>query len=127
MTAVAAVAFTVLLVALAIFQIALIAGVPWGRAAWGGADAVLPANKRIGSIVAVVLYVAFAIIALFRAGVVGDASEALGLVIAMWVVFGYLALGVVMNAISRSKLERFIMTPVALVLAILALVVALGR
>ena len=40
---------------------------------------------------------------------------------------GYLALGVLMNAISRSKLERFIMTPVALVLAILALVVALGR
>ena len=68
MTAVAAVAFTVLLVALAIFQIALIAGVPWGRAAWGGADEVLPASKRIGSIVAVVLYVAFAVLALIRAG-----------------------------------------------------------
>ena len=127
MTAVAAVAFTVLLVALAIFQIALIAGVPWGRAAWGGADEVLPASKRIGSIVAVVLYVAFAVLALIRAGLLGDAGEALGVVIAMWVVFGYLALGVLMNAISRSKLGRFIMTPVALVLAILALVVALGR
>ncbi len=127
MTAVAAVAFTVLLVALAIFQIALIAGVPWGRAAWGGADEVLPASKRIGSIVAVVLYVAFAVLALIRAGLLGDAGDALGVVIAMWIVFGYLALGVLMNAISRSKLERFIMTPVALVLAILALVVALGR
>lgn len=127
MTAVAAVAFTVLLVAMAGFQIALIAGVPWGRAAWGGADAVLPANKRIGSVIAVVLYVAFAVLALVRADVLGEAGDALGIVIAMWVVFGYLALGVLMNAISRSKLERFIMTPVALVLAILALVVALGR
>ena len=44
----------------------------------------------------------------------------------MWVLTGYFALGIVMNAISRSKPERFTMTPVSLVLAGLCLVVALG-
>jgi uncharacterized membrane protein len=44
----------------------------------------------------------------------------------MWVVFGYLALGVLMNALSRSTSERFTMTPVALALAVLALLIALG-
>ena len=41
-------------------------------------------------------------------------------------VFGYLTLGVVMNAISRSKPERYAMTPVALALALLALLIALS-
>lgn len=42
----------------------------------------------------------------------------------MWVVFGYLTLGTLMNALSRSKPERFVMTPVALSLAFLALIIA---
>jgi hypothetical protein len=52
--------------------------------------------------------------------VVGDDVSGVG----AWVVAGFLSLGVVMNAISRSKPERFTMTPVALVLAASAYVVA---
>ena len=124
---IAAVVFTVLLALLAAFQIALIAGAPIGRFAWGGQDRVLDPRKRVGSVVAVVLYVGFAVLALTRAGVLFDAGEALPVVIAMWAVFGYLVLGVLLNALSRSRAERFVMTPVSLLLAILALVVALGR
>lgn len=124
---VAAISFAVLLAALAAFQIALLAGAPLGRLAWGGKDRVLPRAKRIGSAVAIVLYAGFAVLALVRAGAIGDVGDALPVVIAMWVVFGYLVLGIGLNALSRSPQERYVMTPVALLLAILAFVVALGR
>ncbi len=46
--------------------------------------------------------------------------------VGIWVLVGYFGLGVLMNAISRSRPERQVMTPVALVLAAGCLVVALG-
>ena len=48
------------------------------------------------------------------------------MLVACWVLFGYFALGIVMNGISRSKPERNTMTPVSLLLAALVLMVALG-
>ena len=44
----------------------------------------------------------------------------------MWVVFAYFVLGIPVNAISRSKPERYAMTPVVTILAVLSLLVALG-
>ena len=45
---------------------------------------------------------------------------------AIWVLTGYFALGIVLNAISRSRPERLVMTPVVLLLAACCLVLALG-
>ncbi len=45
--------------------------------------------------------------------------------IAIWVLVGYFALGVLLNGISRSRAERAVMTPLVLVLALCCLVVAL--
>ncbi len=128
MPALTAVAFCVILAALAVFQVALIAGAPLGHFAWGGQDRVLPKAKRIGSVISIVLYTAFALLALERVGLTDLLPGAADLVvrIAMWVVFAYLALGVPMNLISRSKPERLVMTPVAAILAALALVLALS-
>jgi hypothetical protein len=69
-------------------------------------------------------YAAMALRALDHCGAV-DVVPAAVSAVAIWVVFGVLALGVVMNAASRARPERFTMTPAALVLAVLALVVAL--
>ncbi len=44
----------------------------------------------------------------------------------MWVVVAYFVLGIAMNAISRSKPERWAMVPVAAVLAVLSLLIALA-
>jgi len=122
----AAIAFCVLLGLLVVFQLALVAGAPWGRFAWGGQhEGVLPARLRVGSVVSIVLYTLFGLIALDRSGVLVWLPAGVSQV-AMWVVFAILALGTVMTALSRSKPERFVMTPVALVLAILALIIALG-
>ncbi|MRX42118.1 hypothetical protein [Agromyces kandeliae] len=121
----AAITLTVILALLAVFQLALALGAPLGRFAWGGAHRVLPARLRVGSLVSIVIYAVIAVLALDRVDlidVVPDAVAAVG----MWVVFGYFVLGIVTNAISRSKPERVTMTPVVAVLAVLSLLVALS-
>jgi hypothetical protein len=121
-----AVVFVAVLVLLVLFQLALAFGAPWGRFAWGGQyPGTLPAGYRIASVFSVLVYGFIAVLALDRAGVLEVFPEGFSR-IGIWVVFGYLALGVVMNAISRSKPERYLMTPVALVLAVLALLIALA-
>ena len=126
MSTVAAILFCVLIAALAVFQIALIAGAPVGHFAWGGKDRILPANKRVGSVISIVLYAVFAIVVLQRAGLV-SVIPIQGIVdIGIWVLVGYFLLGVVMIALSRSKPERWTMAPLSLVLAVLSLVVALS-
>ena len=74
----------------------------------------------------VVLYVLFGYAAVAKAGLVPPVvSESLTSV-SVWVLVAYFALGVIMNGISRSKPERLIMTPTALVLAALYLILAVG-
>jgi hypothetical protein len=114
----------VLLGGLAVLQTALIAGAPLGRFAWGGQHAVLPSRLRIGSAIAIALYVVFAAVMLQRAGAV-DLLPAGPTVVALWVLTGYFALGVLVNAVSRSRSERSVMTPVSAVLAASCLVLAL--
>ncbi len=88
----------------------------------------LQRQKRVGSAISVVLYAAFAFLALERVGLVEVLPEEADPVvrIAMWVVFAYLVLGIPLNLASRSKPERLVMTPVVTVLAALALVLALS-
>ena len=120
-----ALALTVILVALALFQLALILGAPIGRFAWGGQHRVLTARLRIGSAVAIVIYALIAVIAWDRVGAIEVFPDVFS-VVAMWVVFAYFALGIVMNAVSRSKPERYTMVPVSIVLAALSFFIAMG-
>jgi hypothetical protein len=121
---VVALAGAVLLGGLAVFQVLLIAGAPLGRFAWGGRNVVLPARLRIGSAVSVALYAVFAVLMLQAAGafsVLPDGAAAVGI----WALTGYFVLGVAMNAASRSRPERLVMTPVTLALAAVCLTLAL--
>jgi hypothetical protein len=126
MTEIAAIAACTILAALAAFQAALIAGAPIGRFAWGGQHDVLPPRLRVGSAVSIVLYAAFALVILERAGLATIFGSPGFVQVACWVLFGYFTLGILMNGISRSKPERNTMAPVSLVLAALVLLVALG-
>jgi hypothetical protein len=113
-----------LLGALAVFQALLVAGQPLGRFAWGGQYTVLPTGLRVGSAVSIALYVGFAALMLCAAGALDLFSD--GFVdVAIWVLTGYFALGIGMNAISRSRPERMVMTPVVLVLTVVCLALAL--
>ena len=116
---------SLLLAGLAVFQGLLVAGAPLGRFAWGGQHEVLPRNLRIGSVVSIALYAAFAVLILQAAGALSVLPD--GFVdVAIWVLTGYFALGIVMIAISRSRPERLLMTPVVAVLAAGCLVIALA-
>jgi ABC-type amino acid transport system permease subunit len=121
-----AVLFCAVLAALAVFQGLLIGGAPLGEYAWGGQHRVLPRRLRIGSLVSIALYAAFGMVALAKTGVVELFPGTPVVDVAMWVLAGYLTLGVPMNAISRSRKERLVMTPTALALAGLAIALAVS-
>jgi len=114
-----------LLAGLAVCQVLLAAGAPLGRLAWGGQHVVLPTGLRVGSAVSVAVYAVLAVVLLDRADVVDVLPDGLVHVLT-WVLTGYFALGTAMNAVSRSRPERLVMTPVALALAIVCLLLALG-
>lgn len=115
-----------LLAALTAFQIALACGAPWGRFAWGGAHPrVLPPRLRISSAVSVVLYAGFAALLLSRAGVLAGGGSAV-IVVLTWILFAYFVIGIGLNAISRSRPERWTMTPVCVIMALMTLVIALS-
>jgi hypothetical protein len=111
-------------VGIAAFQVALAGGAPLGRAAWGGAHERLPRNLRVASAVAAGVWVLAALIVLAGAGFEASPIPASVADWATWVVAGLLLVGAVMNFISRSRLERLIWGPVALVLAGLTVIVA---
>lgn len=115
---------TTLLVALSAFQFALVLGAPWGRFAWGGQHDILPIKLRVGSALSIILYMFFALIILGMSGLVGIINDMAVLFLGTYILAGYFVLGIFMNAISRSKSERLVMTPVSALLALSYIVVA---
>jgi hypothetical protein len=124
--AAAAIVATVVFAALAVLQLLVAVGKPYGRLVWGGAHRVLPARLRIGSAIAIVLYAAFTLVLLDRSGLLSVLGSGAFRVVAAWGLFAYLAIGIALNAISRSRPERFTMTPVTAVLAACALIIAVS-
>jgi hypothetical protein len=112
--------------AIAFFQAALALGAPLGRAAWGGTNARPATRLRIASLIAAGVWALAALVILgrtgFRVSPVHTAFARWG----TYVLVGVLTLSAIMNTVSRSKWERFLWGPVALILAVLCLVIALG-
>lgn len=109
----------------AIFQLGLAAGMPWGAAAWGGRYVHPPAELRWASVGAVAVLSVVALALLRGAGFAVPAvvpRRWLGSV--LWVVTGLLTLNALANAASVSQWERWLMTPMALVLAVCTATVA---
>jgi uncharacterized membrane protein SirB2 len=115
-----------ILAALSVFQVLLIFGKPLGNYAWGGQHAVLPKRLRIASVLSIVLYIVFSIFLASKAGLVSIVPDGQFLTVSMWVLTFYFVLGIVMNAISRSKKERMLMAPVSFSLAVVFLIVTIN-
>ena len=124
----AAVIASALLAVLSGFQLGLALGAPWGAAAWGGRNpGVLPAGLRVASaIVGIGIYPLFALVILAAGRLIADDWLPVAPEVAMWVATGFFLVGTLVNAISRSRIER-IWAPVSLALAICSAVVALAR
>ena len=122
----AGVSGAVVFLAIAAFQTAPAAGLPLGAAAWGGVHhGVLPRNLRIGSAVAVLIWLLAAVMLLERVRVLSLGLDPTFTRVALWAVTALLALGTIMNAVSRSKTERLVWTPTAATALVLCLFVAL--
>ena len=120
---VAAVGFT----ALFVFQILLAAGMPLGRAAFGGASDTLSPELRVASAVSALLFLGAIWTVLARAGVIAAGGRGRG--IARWSIWGFavlLSLSALANFASSSPWERFGMAPLAVVLVACCVLVALG-
>lgn len=107
------------------FQLALAAGAPWGAYAMGGAlPGQFPPMLRIAALVQAALLVGMTIVVMARAGLVlaGWAQVSRWLV---WVVVGFAAVSLVLNLITPSAGERAIWAPVALLLLISSVLVAI--
>ena len=125
MTEVAATIAASLIAVVALFQLALVFGAPWGQAAWGGQNpGRLPARLRVASLGSAVLLILMAWVILATAGIVEVPPVPTSWLRPLtWVITAYFSLGAVMNLISRSRLER-IWSPVSLVIAVCCALVA---
>lgn len=121
----AAFGLTAVLAGVAVFQLALIAGRPWGRLAWGGGHVVLPTHLRISSAVSIGIYGLIAAAMLDRAGVLPWLPLAISQPLA-WTIAGYFGLGIGLNLASRSRPERLVMSPIVALLCLLSVVIAAG-
>ena len=111
---------------IAAFQLLLALGLPFGEAAWGGAHRVLPAHLRLCSAIAVIALVLAGWIVLARAGVLTSPWQPATVRFCTWGGFAILALSTMGNLASKSRIERLLMTPIALVGSICFLLVALA-
>lgn len=126
MIAIAALISAFLHFSIAVFQLALAAGKPWGQFSWGGKHAgVLPRGFRIGSIFSFVVLCLFAAVNLQTAAIINPVFPAGMHTVMQWIVTVYACLGTLMNAISRSRGERLLWTPVAALLFALNLLILL--
>jgi hypothetical protein len=103
--------YIVLTVFVAVFQLALIFGAPWGEYTLGGRyPGKLPANIRIAAVVQIFILVFFAVIVMARSGLAFSGIDNLGR-IGIWFVVAFFVLGTVMNLSSPSKKEKMVMGP----------------
>ena len=108
------------------FQLALALGAPWGAYAMGGAfPGRFPPPLRIAAVVQAVVIGLLAVVVLSDAGLVlPDMAAAFPWLV--WIPVAVSALAVVLNSISRSAGERRIWVPVAMLLLVSSLIVALN-
>ncbi len=118
----AALVFAATIAVVVAFQLALALGAPWGAYAMGGTVAGrFPPSLRVLAVVQAVLLGGLALIVLGRAGIGVTGLPAF----LVWLPVGISLLAVLLNAASRSSRERRLWVPVAVVLLVSSLVVAL--
>lgn len=119
--------FCILLFCLALFQVLLISGMPFGNYAWGGQNEILPIGLRIGSVTSLIIYAFFAAVVLQKANIYSSFRNTKIANVGIWVIFCYSCIGILANAASRSKHERMVMTPIVIIMTITSLIIARNK
>lgn len=101
-----------------ILSVLLICGLPLGELTMGGQYIILPKKYRIMAISQLIIQVFAVIIILQSGGVVSLWFSYKTTKIICYVFAVYLSLNTIMNILSKSKKEKFIMTPLSFLAAI---------
>lgn len=126
LTNVLAIVFAALTGVVIAFQLALAAGVPWGAYAMGGAfPGRMPPPMRVAAVVQALVLAALVLVVLSAAGLVAPELAA-RLPWLAWIPVVVSAVAAVLNAATRNQGERRLWLPVAIVLLLCSLGVALG-
>ena len=107
------------------FQLLLALGFPYGQAAWGGKYIKLPSNLRIASLFSAGVFVVASLFILERADILTVFNSSTVVTIGVWILVAFLGLNTLGNFASKSRVEKRIMTPISLTLALLCLIVAI--
>ena len=110
---------------MSIFQFLLVIGLPLGHLAYGGKNKELSANLRIMSLVAIGIFIFGSLVVVDRVKLLIIFNNPMISLVVIWILAIYFSLGVFMNLMSKSKWEKRIMTPIALVIAICCYLVAI--
>jgi hypothetical protein len=108
-----------------IFQLLLAVGLPLGNMAWGGNHRILPLKLRISSLLSAGLFILAAVVFLQKAKIISVFTWDLGVNILAWFFVLLFGLSILGNLKSNSGLEKKIMTPVAITLTVLCLILTL--
>ena len=106
---------TVLLLAVAVMEVLLIAGLPLGEFTMGGRHKVLPPMYRMFAASSIILQLFGAAMILQGGGLMNMWFAGKVIKIICFVFAGFFAVNTVMNIISPSKKEKYVMTPLAAV------------
>lgn len=123
-TSISAVIVILIFLGLSVFQFLLALGKPYGKAAYGGKYEVLPNNMRILSGVAILIFMIASLFVAVRVEFLSNFPFPDIANLGVWVFAIYLSLNAVANFLSKSKLEKQIMTPLSLLAAICLFAIA---
>lgn len=87
------------------FQVLLALGAPLGKAAWGGHYQKLPASLRLGSILAVGIYLLGSFFVMEKAGLLITFNKPVLSGVFVWILVGIFGFSFIGNLLSESKLE----------------------
>ena len=108
----------VLFESIATMTVLVACGLPLGEFTMGGQHKILPKKLRVAAVISVAIQI-FAMIIILQAG--GFIPLWLSFKVTKYICFffaSYLSLNTIMNMISKSKKEKYVMTPLSLIAGI---------
>ena len=122
---IAAIIAVILFTGMSVFQLLLVLGLPFGRLAYGGKYDKLPSKMKISSLISIVIFIFASLSVLERAEIITIFNNLMFVTVFVWIIAFYLAFNTFMNAISKSRWEKLIMTPISLTIAICCFIVVI--
>ena len=110
---------------IAIMTVLVACGLPLGEFTMGGQHKILPKKFRVMAVISVAIQI-FAMIIILQAG--GFISLWLSFKVTKYICFffaAYLSLNTIMNMLSKSRKEKYVMTPLSLIAGICFWITAL--